>query len=665
MVNEVCVTRDIFRVNHVASFVEGTNALKHEEVVRYLNSLRKSNKIEETSCIVKMDHKRMRVKLENTKETVESFPWNLIKSQAAILNPMDDFKNKFLVMFRLLQCDKGANELHVFTCNTTELAKSFVDSISLHKKESTFRNSSTGTESSHESSTTRQVPTMLLTKKDALIDPNSRKVCNINALINEIEDFEHRLLNALAHTTNGEPREEPPSTEDAIEMIRTMKYMLNMSCATGSSTSDKTRTHLVLRLFNTISWLDGVCKRADVHHYDRDMVVHVREPLLESGTIRAIIDQLSVKRRAFWLSLGPNWNSSSDPATEAENSRASGCDKSQMNTRCDRYCSQKNNRNVDISTRSAGIESSVQTQKPTPPTDSVDDGSPDEVRESNQSSGKESNVNNTYIATVRHVGSKKTELDVAPGTVLEVRDKSNVDWWLVRTQNGEEGEVPRWKLQEYNSECGTTGAEALFSHKTPSKISSKQSSSLCLSSTGTNDGVKPTGSPTSVVHSDHGSNISTSTSQTVPLLLIQPDVDKGAVGSQRDDAKTAEKPLVISTSKSVDTGTQGKCSTVAANMIYMTPEQLHEWVQTANHHPVPMVLVPLSELPNYASQVGGYVSNNESCIEPNFSIRWHEMNETDDHTELFRIQSASTMIPTIFPTVAICCVFPQLPTRTQ
>ncbi|CAH8569696.1 unnamed protein product [Dicrocoelium dendriticum] len=497
MVNEVCVTRDIFRVNHVASFVEGTNALKHEEVVRYLNSLRKSNKIEETSCIVKMDHKRMRVKLENTKETVESFPWNLIKSQAAILNPMDDFKNKFLVMFRLLQCDKGANELHVFTCNTTELAKSFVDSISLHKKEST--NSSTGTESSHESSTTRQVPTMLLTKKDALIDPNSRKVCNINALINEIEDFEHRLLNALAHTT----------------------------------------------------------------------------------------------------------------------------------------------------------------------TDSVDDGSPDEVRESNQSSGKESNVNNTYIATVRHVGSKKTELDVAPGTVLEVRDKSNVDWWLVRTQNGEEGEVPRWKLQEYNSECGTTGAEALFSHKTPSKISSKQSSSLCLSSTGTNDGVKPTGSPTSVVHSDHGSNISTSTSQTVPLLLIQPDVDKGAVGSQRDDAKTAEKPLVISTSKSVDTGTQGKCSTVAANMIYMTPEQLHEWVQTANHHPVPMVLVPLSELPNYASQVGGYVSNNESCIEPNFSIRWHEMNETDDHTELFRIQSASTMIPTIFPTVAICCVFPQLPTRTQ
>ncbi|TPP63153.1 hypothetical protein FGIG_05697 [Fasciola gigantica] len=60
--------QNVFRIHHIASFVEGEHSLKPEEVVRHLKALHASKRIEETPCIVKLDARGIKIKLEKTKK---------------------------------------------------------------------------------------------------------------------------------------------------------------------------------------------------------------------------------------------------------------------------------------------------------------------------------------------------------------------------------------------------------------------------------------------------------------------------------------------------------------------------------------------------------------------------------------------------------------------
>ncbi|KAF5395710.1 hypothetical protein PHET_11800, partial [Paragonimus heterotremus] len=200
--------QNVFQIHHIASFVEGSHSLKPEEVVRHLSSLHSSKKIEEIPCIVKMDSKGMRVKLEKTKEVVEAFEWNSIRSQAAILNPMDHFQFKFLVLFRLVQFKESNNELHVFSCETIDIAKSFVDSISHHKKEP--RKSASELKVNNDSTSNgklkrgRSEEGNIAEKLNTVVDAYGRHFYMLNRCIDDIESFESRLEKAIKKRANSQ-----------------------------------------------------------------------------------------------------------------------------------------------------------------------------------------------------------------------------------------------------------------------------------------------------------------------------------------------------------------------------------------------------------------------------------------------------------------------------
>ncbi|KAF6773797.1 hypothetical protein AHF37_05732 [Paragonimus kellicotti] len=305
--------QNVFQIHHIASFVEGSHSLKPEEVVRHLSSLHSSKKIEEIPCIVKMDAKGIRVKLEKTKEVVEAFEWNSIRSQAAILNPMDHFQFKFLVLFRLVQFKESNNELHVFSCETIDIAKSFVDSVSHHKKEP--RKSASDLKINNESASNGKLKRGRSEEKlNTVVDAYGRHFYMLNRCIDDIESFESRLEKAIKKRANSQeelnfqPMATPAPPHELIEAVKKVKYALNTNEAIRPYTPERTSKKLFIRLFNTVQWLDEVCRSGCVPQYNSNMVADVVEPLLNEETISAIVNRLGTKKLEFWRSLGPNWN---------------------------------------------------------------------------------------------------------------------------------------------------------------------------------------------------------------------------------------------------------------------------------------------------------------------------------------------------------------------
>lgn len=73
----------IFELHHIASFIEGDQFLKPDEIIRHISQLQKSKRIDETPCEVKLDNKGLRVKIKDTKV---NFYYNKFRKLSNFLN---------------------------------------------------------------------------------------------------------------------------------------------------------------------------------------------------------------------------------------------------------------------------------------------------------------------------------------------------------------------------------------------------------------------------------------------------------------------------------------------------------------------------------------------------------------------------------------------------
>ncbi|VDP40311.1 unnamed protein product [Schistosoma curassoni] len=98
-----------------------------------------------------------------------------------------------------------------------------------------------------------------------------------------------------------------PSKQDAQEIIRKVKYAFNLNEQIQPHIPEEISKKIFIRLFNTVQWLDKVCRHNIVPDYDQHMVREIVEPLLEEATLATIAKRLQNKIE-FWKGLGPAWN---------------------------------------------------------------------------------------------------------------------------------------------------------------------------------------------------------------------------------------------------------------------------------------------------------------------------------------------------------------------
>ncbi|TGZ69450.1 hypothetical protein CRM22_003738 [Opisthorchis felineus] len=629
-----------------------------------------------------MDTRGMRVKLEKTKETVELFEWSGVKNQAAILNPLDNFEFKYLVFFRLLQLKDRVNELHVFSCDTPSSAKSFVDSISYYKKNA--RRSLSESRISFDGSTPGKVNSGKTDERgNTIVDAYSRHFYMLNRCIDDIELFERRLEKTLkkrgssAEDIHNQPPATAPASHELIDVVRKVKYAFNTNEAIRPYTPERTSKKLFIRLFNTVQWLDEVCRSGFVPEYDRNMVANVAEPYLNAETISAITERLGTKRQEFWRSLGPNWTTPSEQISNQKERYIPTFDTpvqdsspqhqphhGQPSSTLGQVTRNPSSGSVVIA---ANKKQAAQTEIP------IDEAKTQKFCEDVEKSG-----GRLYYATVRHVGSKSKEISVSPGTVLEVLDSSNLDWWTVRDQNGAEGEIPRWKLQQYSTGRRTTLLQTSpgLSHLTRKVEPGLPQQTITTKPSGYRSPVRartpeqdlplrqsPVLSNTALKH------------QSLPPMQVQgpnvsgdSDVEAAAEASKSSEPSFSKKQQNASCSVSMDFSQPAKSpspqtvshphfSIPQGNMIYMTAEQIQELLKGPNRNTqLPVVIVPMNELQNYTSQtsVSSGVNGNMSCFDTSVPMRWPELNEMRE-----------PMLPARLPTPPILSSYGGAPLATH
>ncbi|KAF5399614.1 hypothetical protein PHET_07246, partial [Paragonimus heterotremus] len=304
-----------------------------------------------------------------------------------------------------------------------------------------------------------------------------------------------------------------------------------------------------------------------------------------------------------------------------------------------------------------------------------------------------------YFSTVRHVGSKPKEINVSPGTLLEVLDSSNVDWWVVRDQHGAEGEIPRWKLNKYDS---TARQQSKVDHVMPPKslgdsnmrqpvrsehvirprpvTEVKHKHSLTSTVTITNLAVgKHSSEPTDLSHRDTETDskpviiesvsedrplkthktvelISNPNSPIVPTTVVNHPVTvtSPTVNEPTNAVRLPtiqDMPVIKPITTAADSEPQSNMQPLSGGMVYMTPEQLQQLMKNSgNRSKVPMVLVPVSQLHNYTNQQNNPSELNGTSItnDPNAPMQWPEFSEME--TQPSTVYSPGPPMTSVFPT---------------
>ncbi|CAH8473318.1 unnamed protein product [Heterobilharzia americana] len=314
---DVVKDEETFKAHHIASFIEGNEKLMPSGVVHHINQLHNSGRIDETPCIVRLDKKGIRVELKSTEELVEFFEWSSISDEIAVLRRTEIFQYAYLILFRCSQYNaelkRDESELHVFSCETKEDAKLLANAINEHKR-ATLKKSLNG-------SALKNPEISLRRGRSEERISSTRYECGrnfyiLNNCIDDIESFEKRLEKGLRRMSNNSRNSSAegnlngvvfPSRHEAQETIRKVKHAFNVNEIVRPHTP-VTRQIKFHSIFNTVQWLDKVCRQKLVSDYDPNMVRDIVEPLLEENTISAIMSRLQRKQQEFWEELGPAWN---------------------------------------------------------------------------------------------------------------------------------------------------------------------------------------------------------------------------------------------------------------------------------------------------------------------------------------------------------------------
>lgn len=648
---EAAIQKD-YELHHLASFIEGENILKPDDVVRHIHQLQKSNRIDETPCEVRLDPKGVRVRIIDTKETVEYFEWKSIKDQAAILNSFCSFKYPYFVLFRCSQFitenRRLETELHVFSCETTQIAKSLVDSMSYYKKEA-IKNRIEEKLRNHSTIKLRRGRSE--ERLNYAANDYEKYSYKLNRCIDDIENFERKLVKVIkqkaSHQNIGDyslTNVTIPTAEEAIETIKKVKCAFNINETIRPYISERISKQIFIRLFNTVQWLDEICKHRYLVDYDDDLVSKVKEPLLEGRTVKAIMDRLPMKKREFWKSLGPSWNTSPDQWSSPVNSYSSDFNRREQAYNFDTSASAISlpESNIRIS-HASSMHNLLQSPTPqnaqakTPEPINGTDQAIEFCRHVDQANGR------LCYATMRHVSAKPGELTVQPGTILELIESKAGDWWTVRDQDGNEGQVPEWKLKYYDinstnslptQKSNQMNVDAItISSPSPiadqySEIEIKSSSKLKGNDVKIRGYQSDSDLPMILTKSDVNTSYVTATSSTNVTHSNAHNNDehqKSENQSSSSTFKSTTETLRVSTAHSPILDQPNKSTSITQNpdvvvdnttnnkFVFMTPQQLQKVLESNLNlgMQTPMILVPVTNFYNLTNQPN-YQMNNKT-----------------------------------------------------
>ncbi|CAH8481993.1 unnamed protein product [Heterobilharzia americana] len=604
---DVVKDEETFKAHHIASFIEGNEKLMPSGVVHHINQLHNSGRIDETPCIVRLDKKGIRVELKSTEELVEFFEWSSISDEIAVLRRTEIFQYAYLILFRCSQYNaelkRDESELHVFSCETKEDAKLLANAINEHKR-ATLKKSLNG-------SALKNPEISLRRGRSEERISSTRYECGrnfyiLNNCIDDIESFEKRLEKGLRRMSNNSRNSSAegnlngvvfPSRHEAQETIRKVKHAFNVNEIVRPHTPGDTANKIFIRLFNTVQWLDKVCRQKLVSDYDPNMVRDIVEPLLEENTISAIMSRLQRKQQEFWEELGPAWNT--PPGKWTDNiSRYSPQFSSSTANKRQTWHAESDSAAPGVVDIEVKVTHTSSPRNSPPPVERARTPSPvaqvNVVEKPPEQRAKSCEVRNPprrtsdneqkwCVVNVHHVSAKPGELSVQPGDILSVITSNKGDWWTVQNDAGESGEVPAWKLKPYNHRPD---------HPPPT-------------------GLRKTLSMTNLL-SDKPINVTDKENDNVySENYLRPQLRKDNIRPSRSTPREKSPPrqevdtsalsINISSSPTVqdlDNNNRNNSDNadISNSFMYITPAQLQEAIKINSN--VPMILIPVSNLYN-------------------------------------------------------------------
>ncbi|CAH8455755.1 unnamed protein product [Schistosoma turkestanicum] len=645
-----------FKAHHIASFIEGEERLSPSSVVHHINLLHGGGRIDETPCKVILDKKGILIELKFSKEVVEFFEWSSISDQAAIFKRSEDFQYGYLILFRCSQYNSELrheeSEVHVFSCETKEDAKLLVDSIYNQKRAVLGLNSNGDSMKSPELSLRRG-------KSEEKINTTGydcgRNFYMLNQCIDDIENFENRLEKAIKRmSNNNRDSSGHPSKQDAQEIIRKVKYAFNMNEKVQPHVPEDISKKIFVRLFNTVQWLDKVCRHKTVPDYDQNMVRDIVEPLLEEATLQAIMTRLQNKIE-FWKGLGPAWNTSPEKWSEHLDPYTPQFSSESDNNKRRTWHAETNAVTPTTTDIELKITKTVSPRHSPNPPERVRTPSPvrqisSEVIRINNVNTPESNVTTVTVekspeqrvksldprsnhpqrptdsegkwcvVNVLHVGAKPQELSAQPGDVLQVINSSKGDWWLLQNDAGESGEVPAWKLKAYNYRPEHPTTAGLKKTPSMSNLLNRKSTEIFEND---NDNVH---SDNHLISQPNKNNLHT------PKSILR---DKSPPREADTSVLNLNIPPTSPTGQNFNNDhkimNDNENLDVHNNFMYITPSQLQEAIKINSN--VPMILIPVSNL---------YGNNNSDMSAMNWS---NLINPNTNGAELARTPNPGVLGP--------------------
>ncbi|CAH8458443.1 unnamed protein product [Schistosoma mattheei] len=633
-----------FKAHHIASFIEGEEKLTASSVVHHISLLHRGGRIDETPCKVRLDKKGILIELNSSEEVVEFFEWSSISDQAAIFKRSEDFQYGYLILFRCSQYNADLelkdSEVHVFSCETKDDAKLLVDSIYNQK------NSALGLNSNGDASRSLEV-NLNRGRSEEKIDSTGydggRNFYMLNQCIDDIECFENRLEKAIKRKSSYNRNSSAegvsnnvsfPSKQDAQEIIRKVKYAFNLNEQIQPHIPEEISKKIFIRLFNTVQWLDKVCRHNIVPDYDQHMVREIVEPLLEEATLATIAKRLQNKIE-FWKGLGPAWNTPPERWSEHLARYSPQFASKSVNKR------QTWHAEANIVTPSVGDVEIKVTQTISPrhsPIPSERARTPSPVRQIGTETVPMDNVNTAVlnltnvtvekspeqrvksvdqrsshpqrrwdseekwcVVNVLHVGAKPQELTVQPGDVLQILNSSKGDWWLLQNDAGESGEVPAWKLKAYNYRPDHPTTAGL--KKTPSmnNLFSRKSTE-----TFGNDND-------SVSLENHSNFQSQRNNSHAPKSILRDKSPTRQTDTSVLNLSIPNSPTGQNSNNDNRIMNDNFNTNANNNVMYITPSQLQEAIKINSN--LPMILIPVPSL--YSNNSDMSAINWSNLINPN------------------------------------------------
>ncbi|XP_068161431.1 epidermal growth factor receptor kinase substrate 8-like protein 3b [Antennarius striatus] len=264
-----------------------------------------------------------------------------------------------------------------------------------------------------------------------------------NHVINDVEIFMNKVSDAVTAQSRQENKSKKkikfkkkkknvvklPSIEEYISCLQKIKYGFNLLGLLEGSLSSPTAPDFVHIFFSSLS--------AVVHLYPADVPSSVLTPLLTVKTIRLISQAADPEEDQLWKSLGDSWNV---PRSRWPNDVPPYFphfyDGWQLPAPID-MPSPPPYQNSPASTRSS---QRLPPDRPRPdePITSAPWSGPPPTHPSEQP---------TYMKVIYDFMARNNqELSIFKGDVVQVIQKSK-QWWLVRNERGEEGNVPQNVLE--------------------------------------------------------------------------------------------------------------------------------------------------------------------------------------------------------------------------